>query len=227
MKNSIQLVICEKFNLAHFTALVQHYENLKHSQRVQAKAANAIHQAVSPKIHGEIFKSDGAGVIDIQGSLAIKDLYITIYGKKETAIAKQTTHPQNVIGTFGFDSGDGIDWKLKITRNFEALQLLQVMYGDHCSTTFTAKDLRRILIQHVNILDSPLAVQWNFEIGANPSACTYDWLLDKMVERQESSLSLRPATVHGKTKKESATANQAQSGPIHCHFCSMNHHVTD
>ena len=224
---SNMMLITEKFTLAHFTALVQHYENLKHSRRVQARAANAIHQAVDPKIHGEIFKSDGAGLIDIQGSLAIKDLYIAIYGKKETAIDEQTRHLQHVIGTFRFDSGDGVDWKQKVTRNFEALQLLEIMYGDHCSTTFTASDLRRFLIQHVNTLDSALAVQWNIEIRSNPSACMYDWLMDKMVERQESSLSLRPATVHGKNRKESATAHHAQSGQTQCYFCSMNHHIKD
>jgi hypothetical protein len=37
-------------------------------------------------------------------------------------------------------------------------------------------------------------------------------LLDKMVERQKPILNVCPAMVHGKNKKESATANQAQSG---------------
>jgi endonuclease I len=128
------MLITEKFTPAHFTALVQHCE---HSQRVQARAANANHQAVGPKINGEIFKSDSKGLIDIQGSLAIKDLYIAIYGKKETAIDEQTRHLQHVIGTFRFNSGDGVDWKQKVTRNYEALQLLEIMYCDHCSTTFT------------------------------------------------------------------------------------------
>jgi hypothetical protein len=79
----------------------------------------------------------------------------------------------------------------------------------------------------VNTLDSALAVQWNIEISSNPSACMYDWLMDKMVERQKSSLSLRPATVHGKNRKESALAHHAQFGQTQCYFCSMNHHIKD
>jgi hypothetical protein len=91
------MLITEKFTLAHFTALVQHYENFKHSQRVQARAANVFIKQSIPKNHGEIFESDGAGLINIQGPLAIKDLYIAIYGKKETAIDEQTRHLQHVI----------------------------------------------------------------------------------------------------------------------------------
>jgi hypothetical protein len=67
------------------------------------------------------------------------------------------------------------------------------------------------------------------EYGDSLHACMYDWLMDKMpvVERQESSLSLRPATVHGKNRKESATVQHAQSGQTQCYFCSMNHHIKD
>ena len=108
------------------------------------------------------------------------DLYVAIYGKKESAIEEQTKH-LNVIGTFKFDHGDGEDWKRQVLQNFEALQLLEVMYGDHCSSTFTKGDLRKSLLRHKHTLEQSAAVKLALEIQEDKQSRDYAWLIHKMI----------------------------------------------
>ena len=122
---------------------------------------------------------------------------------------------------FKFDHGDGEDRKqqLEALQNFEALQLLEVMYGDHCSSTFTTGDLRKSLLRHTHTLEQSAAVKWALEIKEDKQSSDDVWLIDKMIVQQAASVSfhwqVKPAS-QGTGKKESVTANFAPGGQVKC-----------
>ena len=127
---------------------------------------------------------------------------------------------------FKFDHGDGEDRKqqLEALQNFEALQLLEVMYGDHCSSTFTKSDLCKSLLRHAHTLEQSAAVKWALEIQEDKQSRDYAWLIDKMIAQQATSVSLQVKQAsQGKGKKESATANFAPGGQVKCQLCDLNH----
>jgi len=218
--------VAEKLTEDQVQAMIQHYCDLKSSQKIQVRASSAIQNAVDPKLHGEIFKSESRSGTNIQGSLAVRDMYVSIFGRKEIAIDGQKRHLLEVVNSFKFVSGDGEDWIRKVNENYETLQLLEVMHGDVTDTPFTKNDLRSSLIRHVQSLDSSQAVIWNSAILEDPDQSDAKWLMHKMVEKQLSILSLQQQTLQGqagKGKKDSGTANYAQSGQ--CDYCGKSHYT--
>ena len=208
-------VIAEKFTEDHIAALGEYYADPDKFRQTQARAANAILNSVDVALHGSIFVSETTPML--QGSVAILDLFTSIYGKKESAIQAQTKHLKETIQTFHFDSGDGEKFRAKLNREYEALQLLESIWGDHLSSRFTANDLRRCLLEHATSLDRSASLDWDRAIRTDSSSKDYKWLLNEMIARQESYLRLISASSsekqNGKGKKESGkdstTANAA------------------
>ena len=175
-------VIAEKFTEEHIASLGEYYFDPDKFRQMQARAAKAIFNAVDPALHGSIFVSDSTPIL--QGSVTVMDLFISIYGKRDAAIQTQTKHLQENIKTFQFDSGDGERFRNKLNREYEALQLLESIWGDHLSSRFTSNDLRRCLLEHATSLDRQASLDWDRAIRADSRSKDYKWLLNEMISRQ-------------------------------------------